>query len=133
LSAYGRTKLTGEREVAAGHPDGHLIVRSSWLFGVHGKNFIATMLRLAGERDSVSVVDDQVGCPTYTGHLAGALVSLAEQRARGLMHVAGGGRCSWNELAREAFAQAGVDCEVLPARSEDLGYPAPRPALSVLG
>jgi dTDP-4-dehydrorhamnose reductase len=133
LSAYGRGKLAGERAVAAAHPDGHLIVRSSWLFGVHGHNFVATMLRLAGERDAVSVVDDQVGCPTFTGHLAAALVALAEGGARGVMHVAGAGRCSWNELAREVFAQAGMTCEVRPAKTEDMGRPAPRPAFSVLG
>jgi dTDP-4-dehydrorhamnose reductase len=132
ISAYGRGKLAGERAVAAAHPDGHLIVRSSWLFGVNGRNFVDTMLRLAAERDEVSVVDDQVGCPTFTGHLASALIALAERGARGTMHVAGGGRCSWNELAREVFAQAGVACEVKPAKTADMGRPAPRPAFSVL-
>jgi dTDP-4-dehydrorhamnose reductase len=132
LSAYGRGKLAGERAVAAAHPDGHLIVRSSWLFGVHGRNFVDTMLRLAADRDEVAVVDDQVGCPTFTGHLAPALIALAERRARGVMHVAGAGRCSWNELARETFAQAGVSCEVRPAKTADIGRPAARPAFSVL-
>jgi dTDP-4-dehydrorhamnose reductase len=132
LSAYGRTKLAGERAVAEAHPNGHLIVRSSWLFGVHGKNFVATMLRLAAERDEVSVVDDQVGCPTFTGHLAWALMTLAREEVRGVAHVAGTGRCSWNELAREVFAQAGVTCEVKAAKTADMGLPAPRPAYSVL-
>jgi dTDP-4-dehydrorhamnose reductase len=131
-SAYGRSKLAGELAVAAAAPGGHAIVRSSWLFGVHGKNFVATMLRLGAERDAVTVVDDQVGCPTFTGHLAPALVTVAERRVPGVLHVAGSGRGSWWDLAREAFAQAGIDCEVRRGRTEDLGRPAPRPAYSVL-
>jgi dTDP-4-dehydrorhamnose reductase len=133
LSAYGRSKLAGERAVAAGTPDAHAIVRSSWLFGVHGKNFVDTMLRLAGERDEVTVVDDQVGCPTYTGHLAAALVNVAERRLQGVLHVAGRGACSWWELARATFARAGLDCTVKPGTTAELGRPAPRPAFSVLG
>src|SRR4051794_13088095 len=107
-TAYGRSKLAGEHAVAAAGE--HAIVRSAWLFGVHGKNFVATMLRLAEDRDEVGVVDDQVGCPTFTGHLGPALVMIAERRLRGVLHVAGGGACSWCELAQATFAQAGVDC-----------------------
>ena len=132
LSAYGRSKLAGEQSVAAAGT-GHAIVRSSWLFGVGGPNFVATMLRLAGERDRVAVVTDQVGCPTWTGHLAPALVTVAEHRAGGVHHVAGAGACSWNELAAEAFSQAGVQCPVDPASSAEMARPAPRPAWSVLG
>ena len=128
-SAYGRTKLAGEQAVDL---ERHLVVRSSWLFGAHGRNFVDTMLRLGAERDEVSVVADQVGCPTFTGHLARALVELATRRATGIVHVAGGGHCSWYELAVETFAAAGVDCSVRPARTEDLGRPAPRPAFSAL-
>jgi dTDP-4-dehydrorhamnose reductase len=133
MSAYGRTKLAGEVAVRQHAGDRHTIVRSSWLFGAGGPCFPATMLRLAAERDEITVVDDQVGCPTFTGHLAGALVALAERPVLGAVHVAGAGSCSWFELARETIARAGASCEVRPGRTEDLGRPAPRPAYSVLG
>lgn len=132
MSAYGRSKLAGEVSVRQEAGERHTIVRSSWLFGVGGPCFPATMLRLAAERDELTVVDDQVGCPTFTGHLAGALVSLAGSRPLGVVHVAGGGACSWFELARETIASAGLSCEVKRGRTEDLGRPAPRPAYSVL-
>jgi dTDP-4-dehydrorhamnose reductase len=133
LGAYGRSKLAGERAVAAAAPGGgYAIVRTAWLFGAHGGNFVATMLRLARERDELTVVDDQVGCPTFTGHLARALVALAEARAPGIHHVAGGGACSWHDLAAAAFAARGLDVEVARGRTADLGRPAPRPAYSVL-
>jgi dTDP-4-dehydrorhamnose reductase len=131
-SAYGRSKLAGERAVAEASPEA-AIVRSSWLFGVHGANFVATMLRLARERDEVQVVDDQVGCPTFTGHLSGALVEIAERRLTGVLHVAGGGFCSWYELARATFEQAGSDCRAVPVSTAEFRRPAPRPAWSVLG
>jgi dTDP-4-dehydrorhamnose reductase len=133
LGAYGRSKLAGERAVAAAAPaDAAAIVRTAWLFGTHGPNFVATMLRLAGERDALSVVDDQVGCPTFTGHLAPALIALAEARDPGIHHVAGGGSASWYDLAAAAFAARGADVELSRGRTEDLGRPAPRPAYSVL-
>jgi dTDP-4-dehydrorhamnose reductase len=131
LGAYGRTKLAGEQAVAAAGGS-HAIVRSSWLFGAGGANFVATMLRLAAERDELAVVTDQVGCPTFTGHLAPALLELAAGDAQGIFHVAGTGACSWHDFAREIFRQAGADCEVLPATTADMGRPAPRPAFSVL-
>jgi dTDP-4-dehydrorhamnose reductase len=131
-SAYGRSKLAGELAVAEAAPVTHTVVRSSWLFGVSGRNFVATMLRLGAERDEVTVVDDQVGCPTFTGHLAPALVAVAEERPRGILHVAGGGYCSWFELARATFEEAGVDCAVKRGSTADLGRPAPRPAFSAL-
>jgi dTDP-4-dehydrorhamnose reductase len=133
LSAYGRSKLAGEREVSAAASSSHTIVRSSWLFGVGGRCFPATIRRLAGERDELTVVDDQVGCPTFTGHLAVALLELAVTRPLGVVHVAGGGRCSWYEFAREIVSASGLACAVRPIRTEDLGLPAPRPAFSVLG
>lgn len=131
-SVYGETKLAGERAVAAANPR-HVVARSSWLFGVGGRNFVDTMLRVGPERGEVSVVTDQVGCPTFTGHLAAALVRLAAGDALGLHHLAGGGVASWFELAEETFRLAGVDCRVLPARTADMARPAPRPAYSVLG
>jgi dTDP-4-dehydrorhamnose reductase len=131
LSAYGRSKLAGERAVAQAAPR-HAIVRSSWLFGPGGGNFVDTMLRLAGERDEVTVVDDQIGCPTFTGHLASALVEVAERGLAGVMHVAGGGECSWHDLAAAAFEATAADVELHRGRTADLGRPAPRPAYSVL-
>ncbi len=133
VSAYGRTKLAGEAAVL-GAGDGHAVVRSSWLFGAGGRNFVATMLGLADAgREEVSVVIDQVGCPTFTGHLAGALVTVAERGETGILHVAGGGQCSWHELAVEVFSLAGVEMRVLVATSAEMARPAPRPAWSVLG
>lgn len=132
LSAYGRTKLEGEQAVAAARGR-HAIVRSSWLFGIAGKNFVDTMLGLAAERGEVKVVTDQVGCPTWTGHLAPVLVGLAAGGGEGVFHVAGAGAASWNSLAAEAFRLAGVECRVEPATTEEFSRPATRPAYSVLG
>jgi dTDP-4-dehydrorhamnose reductase len=132
LSAYGRTKLAGEHEVAASGA-AHAIVRTSWLFGAGGSNFVATMLALAAERDAVQVVTDQIGCPTWTGHLAPVLVALAAGGAEGTFHAAGAGAASWNGLAIEAFRLAAVDCRVEPATSDEFRRPAARPAYSVLG
>jgi dTDP-4-dehydrorhamnose reductase len=131
LSAYGKSKLEGEEETAAANPR-HFIVRASWLFGINGRNFVDTMLGLADHQDEVVVVRDQVGCPTYTGHLAEGLVRLLDGDDYGIHHMAGGGRCSWYEFAVEIFRQAGVDCHVLSATSDMLDRPAPRPPFSVL-
>ncbi len=131
-SAYGRSKLAGELAVAEHAPGTHAIVRTAWLFGSHGGNFVATMLRLARERDELTVVDDQLGCPTFTGHLAHALVAIAEHRLGGLRHVAGGGECSWYDLAAATFSATGADVTLHRGRSADLDRPAPRPAYSVL-
>ncbi|HUB73370.1 MAG TPA: dTDP-4-dehydrorhamnose reductase [Solirubrobacteraceae bacterium] len=130
-SVYGRTKLEGEREVLAASPR-HTVVRSSWLFGTGGRNFAETMLRLAGERTAVQVVTDQVGCPTWTGHLAPALLGLLERGVSGLVHLAGAGHVSWNGFAVEIFRQAELDCRVQDATSEQMARPAPRPAWSAL-
>jgi dTDP-4-dehydrorhamnose reductase len=131
-SAYGRSKLAGERAVATANPR-HFIVRTSWLFGAGGKNFVDTMLGLAAERDELKVVDDQVGCPTYAGHLASALVELAEGDSYGIHHLAGTGECSWFSFAGEIFRQAEVDVSVVPCTTAEFQRPAPRPAYSVLG
>jgi dTDP-4-dehydrorhamnose reductase len=126
LSVYGRTKLAGEREVREGW-----IVRSSWLFGWTGKNFVRTMLELGRERDEVAVVADQVGCPTYVGHLAEATRELLN-RPHGIWHLAAHGECSWADFARAIFEEADLDCHVRDIATEELGRPAPRPAYSVL-
>ena len=128
-SAYGRTKLAGERVTAEANPR-HFIVRTSWLFGPGGKNFVETMLGLGPE---VRVVDDQIGSPTFTGHLADALVKLARTEDFGIHHLAASGSCSWFEFAREIFARAGADTRAEPCTTADFPRPAPRPAYSVLG
>jgi dTDP-4-dehydrorhamnose reductase len=130
-SVYGRSKLEGERQVLAAS-SAHAVVRSAWLFGVGGRNFAGTMLGLAAEREAVQVVSDQVGCPTWTGHLAPALLGLLERGVAGLVHLAGSGRVSWNGFAVEIFRQAEVSCRVEDATSEQMARPAPRPAWSVL-
>jgi dTDP-4-dehydrorhamnose reductase len=131
-SAYGRSKLAGELAVAESAPRAHTIVRSSWLFGAGGKCFPKTILRLAADREQLTVVDDQVGCPTFTGHLAVALCQLACERVPGIVHVAGAGECSWHGFAHEIVSSAGLECEVLPGKTEALERPAARPAYSVL-
>jgi dTDP-4-dehydrorhamnose reductase len=129
LSAYGRSKLNGE--AAAG--DRAWIVRSSWLFGPTGHNFVRTMLRLGAERDEVAVVDDQRGCPTFVGHLASATRELVDRgRPFGVWHVAASGDCTWADFAEEIFASAGIDCSVRRISSAELDRPAARPAYSVL-
>jgi dTDP-4-dehydrorhamnose reductase len=131
-SAYGRTKLAGEQATAEANPR-HFIARSSWLFGAGGSNFVETILRLASERDSLRVVDDQIGAPTFTGHLGPALVALARTEDYGIHHVAASGSCSWFEFAREILARAGVDTPVEPCTTAEFPRPATRPAYSVLG
>jgi dTDP-4-dehydrorhamnose reductase len=129
LSAYGRSKLLGE---AVAGPDA-LVVRTSWLFGETGNNFVRTMLRLAEDRDEVAVVDDQRGCPTYVGHLADAVHDLVSGSADpGVVHVAAEGDCTWADFAEALFQETGVDCRVRRISTEELGRPAPRPAYGVL-
>jgi dTDP-4-dehydrorhamnose reductase len=132
ISSYGVSKLDGELEVARAAPESHTIVRSSWLFGAGGKCFPKTILRLAAEREQLDVVCDQVGTPTYTGHLAQAVVELAAGRRLGVLHVACTGRCSWFQFAREIVAAAGVACEVRPITTIQYPLPAARPPFSAL-
>jgi dTDP-4-dehydrorhamnose reductase len=131
LQEYGRSKLAGEEAVVRANPRHH-IVRSSWLFGAGGANFVDTMLRVARERGEARVVDDQVGCPTFTGHLARGLLALADDDDYGVRHMAGAGSCSWYEFAREIFTRAGVRCELSPCATSEFPRPARRPANSVL-
>jgi dTDP-4-dehydrorhamnose reductase len=127
LGAYGRTKLHGE--AAAGEQA--WIVRTAWLFGATGHNFVRTMLRLGAERDELAVVDDQRGCPTYVGHLAAAVAQVVEL-PYGIYHVAAGGECTWADFAEAIFEEAGVDCRVRRITTDEFGPKAPRPAYSVL-
>jgi dTDP-4-dehydrorhamnose reductase len=131
LSAYARTKLAGEEATAAANKR-HFIVRSSGLYGVGGKNFVATMLRLGETMSEVTVVRDQVTAPTYTWHLAFGLTRLIDGIEYGIHHMAAAGQCSWYEFAREIFEQANVDCKVLSGTTEMLGRPAARPAFSAM-
>jgi len=126
LSEYGRSKLAGEQELRDGW-----IIRSSWLFGTTGHNFVRTMLRLGDEREEVAVVDDQRGCPTYVGHLAAATRRVLEL-PRGVWHVAAGGDCTWADLADAIFEDARLSCRVRRVSSSELDRPAARPAYSVL-
>ncbi len=129
LSAYGRTKLHGE---AVAGPNAW-IVRTSWLFGSTGHNFLRTMLRLGAERDEVVVVDDQRGCPTFVGHLAGAVREFVEDDLpKGLWHVAATGDCTWADFAEAIFDEAGLECRVRRITTAELERPAVRPSYSVL-
>jgi dTDP-4-dehydrorhamnose reductase len=130
-SVYGSTKLEGEQQVLAASP-AHTVVRTSWLYGVDGQNFVETMLRLASEREAVQVVTDQVGSPTWSGHLAPAALGLLEREVSGLVHMTGAGEVSWNGFAREIFRQAELTCQVQDASTAQMARPAPRPAWSAL-
>ncbi len=135
LGVYARTKLEGELavlEFARG-----IVVRTAWLFGESGRNFVRTILRVGRENaakgEPLRVVDDQTGSPTYAAHLAAALAELlAGGAGAGIYHLAGGGWCSWCELAREVVALAGIEVDVLPITTAEAGRPAPRPAFSAL-
>jgi dTDP-4-dehydrorhamnose reductase len=132
-SAYGRTKAAGEWAVRAECPRSW-VVRTAWLYGAAGKNFPATMRRLAAERETVSVVADQVGQPTWTVDLAEAVLRLVDASAPfGVWHATGGGQCSWFELAQAVFEELGLDpARVRPIGTAEYPLPAPRPAYSVL-
>lgn len=131
LGAYGRTKLTGERAALAAHPRGVRIARTAWLYGAGGRNFVDTMRRLGAERGELDVVDDQVGSPTWTRDLAGALEELLARPA-GVYHTAGAGAVSWAGFASAIFQEAGIACRVRPISTAQLGRPAPRPPYSAL-
>jgi dTDP-4-dehydrorhamnose reductase len=133
-TAYGRTKLAGEQAVRLLLPERGFVVRSGWLYGETGGNFVKTMVRLAGEREHVDVVDDQRGAPTWTLDLAERLVALAlADVPGGIFHCSAGGDVSWFEVARATFRLAGHDPErVRPTTTAAMARPAPRPAYSVL-
>jgi dTDP-4-dehydrorhamnose reductase len=131
-TAYGRTKLAGEQAVAAVGGDA-VVVRTAWVYAAHGSNFVRTMLRLEAERDTVSVVDDQTGSPTWSADLAAGLVQAALSDVTGVLHATNAGETTWFGLARLVFALAGADpSRVLPTTTGAFPRPAPRPAYSVL-
>lgn len=130
LSVYGESKLAGEMN--AGFSPEHLIIRTQWLYGIHGKNFVETMLRLGAEKDELTVVDDQVGSPTWTVDLARAIIALVDNGCRGIYHAANSEYCSWNGFARAIFAEAGLEVTVKTMTTTELNRPAPRPLYSTL-
>lgn len=130
-SVYGKSKLAGELSVAAIAPE-HLIIRTAWLYGPNGRNFVDTILRIARETGELKVVNDQRGSPTFTGMLSRVLWRLATTGARGVFHVAGAGACTWFELATRALELAGVKARLMPVSTEEFPRPAPRPKNSVL-
>jgi dTDP-4-dehydrorhamnose reductase len=131
VSVYGQSKLAGERFVQE-ILDNYAIIRTEWLYGLHGKHFVGRILELAEERDTLEVVDDQKGTPTATADLALAIEALLAVPARGIYHVTNAGSCSWCVFAQKILAIAGSQTRVLPISSERLARPARRPAYSVL-
>jgi dTDP-4-dehydrorhamnose reductase len=134
-TAYGRTKLAGERVVLRLLPDAGYVLRTAWLFGAHGPNFVRTMIRLESARDTVAVVDDQHGQPTWTADVARQILLLAGSGAEpGIYHASSTGETTWLGLAQAVFGLLGADPgRVTPTSSAELARPAPRPAYSVLG
>lgn len=128
---YGRSKAEAEIKLLEIFPE-CCIVRTSWVFGVGGKCFPDSILRLAANRSSLDVVNDQRGCPTYTVDLSRAIIQLCRKNATGIVHVTNSGDCSWFEFAQQIIGQAGLTTEVKPMSTEQLARPAPRPAYSVL-
>ena len=135
VTAYGRTKLAGEKYVQEIIPENHLIVRTAWLYGINGENFVKTIIRALEQRDVLTVVTDQVGQPTYAGDLADAIVDLIDvPGARGIFHATNSGVASWFEFARQIVVEIGGDPErILPTDSSSFVRLAPRPPYSVLG
>ena len=135
LGAYGRTKLHGEQAIAASGCK-HIIVRTAWLYSEHGHNFLKTMLRLTAERESLNVVFDQTGTPTYAGDLALALFSVIEggtyEGNEGVYHFSNEGVCSWYDFAREIATATGRDCKIVPCHSSEFPSKVVRPPYSVL-
>jgi len=130
LSIYGESKLAGELNAAMA-PE-YLIVRTQWLYGIHGKNFVETMLRLAGEKSELSVVDDQIGSPTWSYDLALAIKALLDKGCSGIYHAANSGYCSWKEFAETIFAAEGLKVKVNSMTTHELNRPAKRPLYSTL-
>lgn len=131
INAYGRTKAHGEAAVAASGC-AYLIVRASWLYAAHGKNFARTIARLCRERESLRVVEDQVGRPSSCDQLVRTTRGLLEAGARGIFHAADSGQCSWHEFAREIAGRVNPACRVDPCTSAEFPRPALRPGYSVL-
>lgn len=131
VSVYGKSKLQGEQAIME-TLDKFFILRTAWLYGVNGRNFPKTMIELAKDHSEITVVYDEVGTPTYTSDLAGAISELIETDLYGVYHLTNSGNCSWCEFARYIFDVAGIDVDVVPVTASEFARPAPRPSYSVL-
>ncbi len=131
LSIYGKSKYMGE-EMLKSFYDRYFILRTQWLYGKNGNNFVKTMLKLASERDSLMVVDDQIGCPTYTKDLCKAILEVIETENYGIYHVSNSEKTSWYGFAKDIFELANVNIEVKPCTTEEFPRPAHRPKYSVM-
>ena len=131
VNAYGRSKLEGERRALTYCPD-TLIIRTAWLYGVHGKNFVKTIMRLALEQMELRVVSDQRGSPTHAGDLALAIKKILRLKLKGIVHATGGGDCTWHEFAGEIVSLMGVSAKVQPISTEEAKRAARRPLYAVL-
>ena len=130
INVYGKTKLAGEDAVKK-YCNKYYIVRTSWLYGHYGRNFVETMLELAGQQKEIKVVDDQTGCPTWTVELANGILKLLS-KPYGTYHVCGSGSTSWHGFAQEIFNQTGLSVNLKPCKTEDFPRPAMRPQYSVM-
>lgn len=131
MSIYGKSKLAGEELVKQFSKD-YFILRTSWVYGKHGNNFVKTMLKLAKERNEISVVNDQIGSPTYTVDLAAFISEIMQTELFGTYHVSNSGSCSWYEFAKEIYKESGIDIKVNPITTMEFPRPAPRPSYSVM-
>ncbi len=139
INTYGKTKLAGEKIILKLLPNNAIIIRSSWLYSEYGNNFIKTMLKLGKEKESINIVCDQIGSPTYAGDLASAIINIAIHKdlrgmnfATQIYHYSNLGQCSWYEFAKEIFKISDIKCNVRPVTSEQYTTKAKRPIFSVL-
>ncbi len=131
INVYGKSKLAGEQFVRDLHSK-FFIIRTSWVYGKHGNNFVKTMLKLAQEQKQLFVVDDQIGCPTYAVDLVSCIFQLIQTEKYGVYHISNSGHCSWYEFAKAIFEEANVNIVVNPCKTKDYPRPARRPPYSVL-
>lgn len=131
LNVYGQSKLAGEQYIRDFHSR-FFIVRTSWVFGAGGENFVTKMLKLSNELESLTVINDQVGCPTYTVDLSKSIVEVMNSDKYGIYHISNMGSCSWFEFAKEIFRQSNIQVNVKPCTTEEFPRPAKRPKNSIL-
>jgi len=131
LSVYGLSKLAGEKYVSS-LTNRYYIVRTAWLYGQSGNNFVKSILKIAGEKEKLQIVDDQIGSPTFTYDLAERIADIITSKGYGIYHVVNGGQCSWYDFGKKILEIAGLEREVEPISSNDLDRPAKRPKYSVL-